>query len=102
MCLCGSIAPRSCLAWKHLIDVGACVIDVDYWGLVGVILFNHPGHDFEVKAGDMIAQLIIEKIKTPDVMSVVDLDSIARGKGGFGSTSIRAVILFLFFFLSTL
>ncbi|XP_059453619.1 deoxyuridine 5'-triphosphate nucleotidohydrolase isoform X2 [Corylus avellana] len=82
------IAPRSGLAWKHSIDVGAGVIDADYRGPVGVILFNHSDVDFEVKAGDRIAQLIIEKIMTPDVMAVEDLDSTVRGEGGFGSTGV--------------
>lgn len=88
MSLCGSVAPRSGLAWKHSIDVGAGVIDADYRGPVGVILFNHSDVDFEVKAGDRIAQLIIEKIMTPDVMEVEDLDSTVRGEGGFGSTGV--------------
>jgi dUTP pyrophosphatase len=88
MSLCGSVAPRSGLAWKHSIDVGAGVIDADYRGPVGVILFNHADVDFEVKAGDRIAQLIIEKIMTPDVMEVEDLDSTVRGEGGFGSTGV--------------
>nr|XP_043608105.1 deoxyuridine 5'-triphosphate nucleotidohydrolase [Erigeron canadensis] len=82
------IAPRSGLAWKHSIDVGAGVIDADYRGPVGVILFNHSDVDFEVKAGDRIAQLIIEKIITPDVVQVDDLDSTIRGAGGFGSTGV--------------
>lgn len=82
------IAPRSGLAWKHSIDVGAGVIDADYRGAVGVILFNHSDVDFEVKIGDRIAQLIIEKIVTPDVVQVEDLDSTSRGEGGFGSTGV--------------
>ncbi|XP_078430421.1 DUTP-PYROPHOSPHATASE-LIKE 1 [Wolffia australiana] len=80
------IAPRSGLAWKHSIDVGAGVVDADYRGPVGVILFNHSDVDFEVKIGDRIAQLIIEVIVTPDVVEVEDLDSTVRGAGGFGST----------------
>lgn len=80
------IAPRSGLAWKHSIDVGAGVIDADYRGPVGVILFNHSDVDFEVKVGDRIAQLIIEMIMTPDVLEVDDLESTVRGIGGFGST----------------
>ena len=36
----GRVAPRSGLAHKHFIDVGAGVIDRDYRGNVGVILFN--------------------------------------------------------------
>ncbi|KAF3781477.1 Deoxyuridine 5'-triphosphate nucleotidohydrolase [Nymphaea thermarum] len=82
------IAPRSGLAWKHSIDVGAGVIDADYRGPVGVILFNHSDSDFQVNAGDRIAQLVLEKIVTPDVCEVEDLDSTARGTGGFGSTGV--------------
>ncbi|GKV29895.1 hypothetical protein SLEP1_g38772 [Rubroshorea leprosula] len=82
------VAPRSGLAWKHSIDVGAGVIDADYRGPLGVILFNHSDADFEVKAGDRIAQLIIERIMTPDVVEVEDLDSTVRGAGGFGSTGV--------------
>ena len=37
----GRIAPRSGLAVKHFIDVGAGVVDEDYRGEVGVVLFNH-------------------------------------------------------------
>lgn len=82
------VAPRSGLAWKHSIDVGAGVIDADYRGPVGVILFNFSDDDFEVKVGDRIAQLIIERIMTPDVVEVEDLDATVRGAGGFGSTGV--------------
>lgn len=81
-------APRSGLAWKHSIDVGAGVIDADYRGPVGIILFNHSDEDFEVKKGDRIAQLIMERIMTPDAVEVEDLDATARGEGGFGSTGV--------------
>eukprot|EP01091_Cochliopodium_minus_P008620 TRINITY_DN1984_c0_g3_i1.p1 TRINITY_DN1984_c0_g3~~TRINITY_DN1984_c0_g3_i1.p1 ORF type:complete len:149 (-),score=42.59 TRINITY_DN1984_c0_g3_i1:32-478(-) len=82
----GRIAPRSSIAWKNHIDVGAGVIDCDYRGNVGVVLFNHSNEDFEIKRGDRIAQLILEKISTPEVVEVEDLDSTERGEGGFGST----------------
>ena len=59
------IAPRSGLALKKFIDVGAGVVDHDYRGEVGVVLFNHGDQDFQVKMGDGIAQLILEKIDTP-------------------------------------
>ena len=36
----GRVAPRSGLALKPFIDVGAGIIDADYRGEVGVILFN--------------------------------------------------------------
>ncbi|KAJ8572838.1 hypothetical protein K7X08_009349 [Anisodus acutangulus] len=82
------IAPRSGLAWKHSIDVGAGVIDADYIGPVVIVLFNHSDVEFEVQAGDRIAQLIIQKIVTPEVEEVDDLDSTVRGSGGFGSTGV--------------
>eukprot|EP01006_Ploeotia_vitrea_P034224 TRINITY_DN65726_c0_g1_i1.p1 TRINITY_DN65726_c0_g1~~TRINITY_DN65726_c0_g1_i1.p1 ORF type:complete len:171 (-),score=24.66 TRINITY_DN65726_c0_g1_i1:196-675(-) len=82
----GRIAPRSGLAWKHFIDVGAGVIDADYRGNVGVILFNHSDADFVVSKGDRIAQLVLEQICTPEVEEVADLTTTKRGEGGFGST----------------
>ncbi|RWR93860.1 deoxyuridine triphosphatase [Cinnamomum micranthum f. kanehirae] len=72
------IAPQFGLDWKHSTDVGAGVIDADYRGPVGVILFNNPDEAFEVKAGDRIAQLILQKIVTPDVLEVDDLDFTIR------------------------
>lgn len=63
--------------------MGAGVVDSDYRGLLGVLLFNLGQEDFEcaydtghvaltlvVKAGDRIAQLVIEKISTPEVEEV--------------------------------
>jgi len=59
----GRVAPRSGLAAKHGIDTMAGVIDADYRGQVGVILANLSDEDFEVKIGDRIAQLIVEKVR---------------------------------------
>ena len=80
------VAPRSGLTWKHSIDVGAGVIDADYRDSIKVILFNHSDNDFEVKVGDRIAQLILERIFTPPVDVVSILSETIRGKNGFGST----------------
>jgi dUTP pyrophosphatase len=55
----GRVAPRSGLAAKHFIDVAAGVIDEDYRGNVGVILFDFGKEKFEVKKGDQIALLIL-------------------------------------------
>ena len=41
------VAPRSGLAVKHFIDTAAGVIDEDYRGPVGVVLFNHGPEDFK-------------------------------------------------------
>ena len=84
------IAPRLGLALKKFIDVGAGVVDADYRGEVGVVLFNHGDQDFEVKMGDRIAQLILEKISTPEVEEVSALEDTVRGTGGFGSTGVKS------------
>ena len=44
----GRIAPRSGLAAKHHLAVGAGVIDADYRWNVRVVLFNHGNLDFHV------------------------------------------------------
>ncbi|XP_070279478.1 deoxyuridine 5'-triphosphate nucleotidohydrolase, mitochondrial isoform X2 [Myotis yumanensis] len=82
----GRVAPRSGLAAKHFIDVGAGVIDEDYRGNLGVVLFNFGKEKFEVKKGDRIAQLICERIFYPEIEEVQALDDTERGSGGFGST----------------
>ena len=84
------IAPRSGLAWKNFIDTGAGVVDYDYRGNVGVILFNHGDVDFEVKRGDRVAQLILERISMAGVQEVDELFETKRGAGGFGSTGVES------------
>ncbi|OWZ19460.1 Deoxyuridine 5'-triphosphate nucleotidohydrolase [Phytophthora megakarya] len=82
------VAPRSGLALKKFIDTGAGVIDADYRGNVGVILFNHASEDFPVKRGDRVGQLILEKIEYPEIQEVDEIEETARGAGGFGSTGV--------------
>jgi len=86
----GRVAPRSGLALKNKIDVGAGVIDEDYRGNVGVILFNHGDEDFQIAEGDRIAQLICEKIAYPDIVEVKSLEDSERGEAGFGSTGTKS------------
>lgn len=85
----GRVAPRSGLTVKKGIHVGAGVIDADYRGAVGVVLFNLGQEDFEIKQGDRIAQLILEEIMMVPVLEVDDLDETVRGSGGFGSTGVE-------------
>lgn len=91
----GRIAPRSGLAAKNFIDVGAGVIDEDYRGNVGVLLFNHSDTDFNVSRGDRIAQLICERIYYPELEQMDKLEDTQRGEGGFGSTGVKNVPAFL-------
>jgi dUTP pyrophosphatase len=81
----GRVAPRSGLSVKHGVMVGAGVIDSDYRGEVNVALATLNGV-YDIKKGDRIAQLIIERIATPKFVQVGSLDETDRGDGGFGST----------------
>jgi dUTP pyrophosphatase len=81
------IAPRSGLAAKSSVDVGAGVVDYDYRGEVFVLLINnHQENTFEVRQGDKIAQLILEKCLRPVIGEVTEHSATERGVNGFGST----------------
>jgi dUTP pyrophosphatase len=82
----GRVAPRSGLAVKHCINVGAGVIDPDYTGEIKVVLFNHGENDFEIKKGDRIAQLVLERCETPPIEEISIVEDTERGSDGFGST----------------
>ncbi len=59
----GRIAMRSGLAYKHHLCVSAGVIDEDYTGEIGVLIFSScVSSTYEIKKGDRIAQLVVEKI----------------------------------------
>nr|WGL40786.1 dUTP pyrophosphatase [Tawny frogmouth aviadenovirus A] len=86
----GRIAPRSGLAYKFYIDVGAGVIDPDYRGNVCVLLYNFSEFNFNVRRGDRIAQLILERYCAPAHCEEVEsLEDSYRGVEGFGSTGVH-------------
>ncbi|WBR61445.1 dUTPase [Drosophila suzukii associated hytrosavirus 1] len=82
----GKIAPRSGLALNNGVDIGAGVIDEDFRGCIGILIFNHSDQDFHVKVGDRIAQLICEKICHPDLITVNSLNQTEQNDKGFVST----------------
>lgn len=86
------VRPRSGLAIKYGISVCNTpgTIDHDYRGNIGVILINHGSTDFEVKIGDRIAQLVLNRVERIDWSTVLSKDELSktdRGAGGFGSTN---------------
>jgi dUTP pyrophosphatase len=87
----GRIAPRSGLSFKNGIDIGAGVIDEDYTGPVGVLMVNNGTAPFEVKKGNRIAQLLLERVSQPEVEEVEELPRTERGAKGFGSTGTGAL-----------
>ena len=84
----GRIAPRSGVSVKTGLLVNAGVIDSDYRGEIKILFQNPTNEHKEVKKGDRVAQLIIEKIALLDVQEVVMLSDTERGSNGFGSTDI--------------
>lgn len=82
----GRVAPRSGLATKKGVDVLAGVIDADYRGEIGCLLYNAGQERLELEAGTKVCQLIIEKIASPQAAWADELDDTERGGGGFGST----------------
>jgi len=84
----GRVAPRSGMAWKKHTDIGAGVIDSDYRGPIGVVMFNHGETDVVIEKQDRVAQLIVEKISMTEWKEVPhsELESTDRGEGGYGST----------------
>jgi len=85
----GRIAPRSGLAYKNGIDVLAGVIDSDYRGDIGVILYNtDKNSEFNIKKGDRIAQIIFESCHTATFIMSDKLENTLREAGGFGSTGV--------------
>ena len=85
----GLVLPRSGLAARHGITLPNApgLIDCGYRGEVRVLLLNtDPREAFEVTPGDRIAQLLLVRHETAEVVEVASLDETARGAGGFGSS----------------
>lgn len=82
------IRPRSGLALKHGVTVPNTpgTIDSDYRGELKVIMINHGTEPFAIRRGDRVAQLVIAPVTRASWLEVDELDSTARGEGGFGST----------------
>jgi len=82
----GRVAPRSGLAVDHGVDMLAGVIDSDYRSELRVLMINLGDAPVSFKAGERIAQLIIERAAVCDYIWADDLSETERGEGGFGST----------------
>jgi dUTP pyrophosphatase len=84
------IRPRSGLARKQSISIvnSPGTIDPGYRGEVGAILINHGKEPFLIREGDKIAQMVFNKVETPELIVVEALSDSDRGEGGFGSTGV--------------
>ena len=85
----GLVLPRSGLAARHGIAIvnAPGLIDSGYRGEVRVLLLNTDREQtFTIAGGDRIAQLVLVRIETPEVVEVDELAVSERGAGGFGSS----------------
>jgi dUTP pyrophosphatase len=85
----GLVLPRSGLAARHGIAIvnAPGLIDSGYRGEIRVLLLNTDrAASFAFSSGERIAQLVLVRIETPEVVEVVELATSERGAGGFGSS----------------
>ena len=85
------VRPRSGLALKRGITVlnAPGTIDADYRGEVGVVLINLSSEPFVVNDGERIAQMVIARHETAELIAVETLDETERGAGGYGHTGVK-------------
>lgn len=81
----GILKSKSGLNINHGI-ISDGTIDAGYTGSIKVKLYNLSGHDYEVKAGDKITQLVVLCCKYDTLIEVPVLGVTDRGDRGFGSS----------------
>ena len=83
------VHPRSGLAARHGLSIvnAPGTVDAGYRGEIKVLLINHdPGEPIELRRGDRIAQLVIQRFERARFVEVPELPDSVRGSGGYGST----------------
>ena len=83
------VHPRSGLAARHGLSIvnAPGTIDAGYRGEIKVLLINHDPHErIELRRGDRIAQLVIQRFERAGFVEVDVLPESVRGAGGYGST----------------
>ena len=89
----GFVLPRSGLALRHGVTClnAPGLVDAGFRGELRVVLVNlDPDEPFQVRVGDRVAQLVIQRVERAAFEPVEALGATARGEGGFGSTGIAS------------
>lgn len=86
----GLIHPRSGLAANKQLTVlnAPGTIDSGYRGEIKVIMHNAGNQYVQIKKGDRIAQLVIQRYVKAELLEVSELPETFRGESGFGSTGV--------------
>lgn len=83
------VHPRSGLAARHGLSIVNTpgTVDAGYRGEVKVLLVNlDRSEPVELRRGDRIAQLVLQRVERARFVEVDTLPASARGAGGYGST----------------
>lgn len=91
----GFVHPRSGLAARAGLSVVNTpgTIDAGYRGEIRVCLVNHDLREpIELRRGDRIAQLVVQRVETAVFQEVEELPTTERGAGGYGSTGGHATL----------
>ena len=87
----GFVQPRSGMAHRHGLSLANTpgLVDSHYRGELKVCAINlDPNTEIHISRGDRIAQLVIQRVPTVDLVEVKELDETDRGIGGFGSSGV--------------
>lgn len=84
----GLVWDKSGLALKNGIKTMAGVIDAGYRNEIIIVLANLSQEDFEIKNGQKIAQMLIQKVEQAEIEEAEELSETKRSDGGFGSTGL--------------
>lgn len=83
------VHPRSGLAARHGLSIvnAPGTVDAGYRGEIKVLLVNlDPTEPVELRRGDRIAQLVVQRFERAAFVRVDQLPDSVRGAGGYGST----------------
>ncbi len=82
----GLVWDKSGIAINYGLKTLGGVIDSGYRGEIVIGVVNLSDEDYEIKAGDKVAQILIQKVEQPQIQEVTELSDSHRGENGFGST----------------
>lgn len=85
------IRPRSGLALKRGLTVlnSPGTVDADYRGELKILLINLSKEKVSIEPGERIAQLVVARYEKISWQETNELNSSARGEGGYGHTGTK-------------
>jgi len=82
----GLVWDKGGVAQKNSVKTLGGVLDSGYRGSLVVGLVNLSRKDYKIEQGAKVAQMLIQKIDTPEIIEVEELTATERGEGKHGST----------------